>query len=130
MLKALKILGIIDLVIAGIGVFLWLATRNANDFSGLIVIYPMIAFAVVSIAILVVSFIYAIMRALNPPQAQGGGWVGQTSWTIVLLIGIPAAGLLYAGMGEGRASFAILCSILLICGVALSTVLILKSRRG
>lgn len=130
MSKTIKILAIIDAALVFIWAMLAYATSGADDFSGLVVIYPMIGVAIVTLAIVVLAFVSAAKRALDPPVSQDQRWIGQTIWSIVLLTGIPAVGLFYASLGEGRAGFAALCAVLLVAGVIISLVRIFKSRRA
>ena len=120
--KAIKILIAIDILMFAIGIILWFATKNANDFSGLVVVYPLIGFTVITVCILVLLFIYSFKISL---QSEG---MYKPYWAIPLLVGIPLLGLFYAHSGDNRGKLLIICVVLLLLGIGSSIKLLLKRK--
>lgn len=104
------------------GIILWLATKNANDFSGLVVIYPLIGFTVISVCTLILLFAYSFKIS-----SQSNG-TNKSYWAVLPLLGIPLLGIFYAHNGENRGKLLVICVVLLLLGVASSIKLILNRK--
>lgn len=82
--SALKVLGILEILLAISAVIIFIATNSANDLSGMAVVIPLYGMGLVSI----IAVIIMISRALRAPQPQEKKSVTPTI-VALLLFSIP-----------------------------------------
>jgi uncharacterized membrane protein len=124
MRKLFKILIILDLLMVAIGLVLYYATANRDDFSGLSVIFPLTGFTIITVAILVLSFGSAL---------RGSRSKNVTSMQLLVyelfLLGIPLLGLLYSISGDNRANLKVVSTLALVLAVGTSVFMIARNLR-
>jgi hypothetical protein len=123
MSKLLKWLILADIAMFALVVLVVLKTRSSNDFSGLLAVYPLIAMAFLTVAILILFFIRVIKGAGTGAGAKNGHAL---MVSIAILLGVPWLGYYYATHGQNRESLRIISEAAFVIGIVASLALVVR----
>jgi hypothetical protein len=126
--KALRLFFVIELILVVASFIVLFLTRNRDDFSGLLAIYPMTGAIIIGIAILVLLFIESIYKVSK--ISSSNATISSVLLAIIPLLGVPALGWYYASVGDNRAGLELVSKICFGLGLLLSMFVIYRALKS